>query len=112
MRLATRCLSGLAIFGLACASIPERTKRELAAPIECEDLDLQMARLSRDHSAPMQRFVAGVQGILPPAVVISLVRDLLGKPRGIYVDHWRVAFGSYNEKIEGRMDQLFEKCGD
>ena len=108
------CLAGSLSLVLAlvtgCASIPERTKRELASPIHCDDVDLQIARLSRDHAAPAQRFWAGLQGVFPLTVVVSLVRDLLGKPRGIYLDHWRVAFGSYNEKIEGRMDALQDAC--
>ena len=70
-----------------------------------------MARLSRDHAAPAQRFVAGIQGVFPLSVVISLVRDVLGKPRGIYLDHWRVAFAMYNDMIEERMDALQDRCG-
>jgi hypothetical protein len=95
---------------VGCASIPERTKRDLTLPVECENADLQLARMARDHAAPGERFVAGLQGILPPAVLISLGRDLAGKPRGIYLDHWRVAFGQYNEKIEARIDQTHEQC--
>ncbi len=106
-------LVGLLVLAIVagCASIPERTKRELESPVECDDVDLQMARLSRDHAAPAQRFVAGIQGVFPLSVVISLVRDVLGKPRGMYLDHWRVAFAAYNEKIEDRMDELQDRCG-
>ncbi len=106
-------LVGMLVLGLVvgCASIPERTKRELESPVACEHVDLQMARLARDHAAPAQRFVAGIQGVFPLSVVISLVRDLLGKPRGIYLDHWRVAFAMYNDRIEERMDALQERCG-
>lgn len=96
--------------GTGCASIPERTKHELEQPLDCEHLDLQVARLSRDHAAPGQRLIAGIQGVFPLSVVISLVRDVLGKPRGIYMDHWRVAFGTYNERIEHRLDALHLEC--
>jgi hypothetical protein len=106
------CLAGLLALALAsgCVSIPERTKHELESPVSCENVDLQMARLARDHAAPGNRFVAGFQGIFPLSVVISLIRDVLAKPRGIYLDHWRVAFGSYNDKIEARMDELHKQC--
>jgi len=40
-------------------------------------------------------------------IVLSLLRDVIGKPyRSIYLDHWRVAFGSFNKQIEGRMAEL------
>jgi hypothetical protein len=43
--------------------------------------------------------------------VLSLLRDIIGKPyRSIYLDHWRVAFGSYSEKIDVRVGEL-EACG-
>ena len=41
-------------------------------------------------------------------VVLSLLRDIfIGKPyRSIYLDHWRVAFGSYNRQIDERVREL------
>jgi len=49
----------------------------------------------------------GIQGIAPPMVVLSLLRDIYGKPfRSVYLDHWRIAFGSYNRRIDERVTEL------
>lgn len=103
-------LSLVVVLCLGCVSIPERTRSELEKSVHCDDVDLQMARLSRDHAAPGQRFIAGLQGLFPISVVVSLVRSAVGRPRGMYLDHWRVAFGSYNQRIEDRMDALQDAC--
>ena len=41
-------------------------------------------------------------------VALSLLRDIfIGWPyRSIYLDHWRVAFGSYNTRIDTRVAEL------
>ncbi len=41
-------------------------------------------------------------------VILSLLRDIfIGKPyRGIYLDHWRVSFGSYDRQIDERVGDL------
>lgn len=101
----------LVVIVAGCVSIPESTKRELESPLECHHVDMQMARLSSDRPTPVKRVRAVIQGVFPIAVAISLVRGVLGKPRGIYRDHWRVAFGVYNEKIDDRMHDLRDRCG-
>ena len=67
-----------------------------------------------DESRPggFKRVQHGLQGVAPPMVILSLVRDIfIGKPyRSIYLDHWRVAFGSYNKKIDERVSEL-QACG-
>ena len=46
---------------------------------------------------------------MPPMIVLSLIRDIIGKPyRSIYLDHWRVAFGSWNNRIDERVAELNE----
>ena len=44
-------------------------------------------------------------------IVLSLLRDVIGIPyRSIYLDHWRVAFGTYNHSIDHRVIEL-RACG-
>jgi len=54
------------------------------------------------------RFLQGFQGIAPPMIVLSVLRDAVwGKPfRSVYLDHWRIAFGSYNRRIDERVTEL------
>ena len=53
----------------------------------------------------------GMQGIMPPLAVLSVLRDVVGVPyRSIYLDHWRVAFGTYDHAIDHRVDEL-KRCG-
>lgn len=110
-RVAVMLLVLVAPLASGCVSIPQRTKQDLAAPLDCKHLDLQMARLARDYSSPGERFIAGVQGIIPTSAIPSLIRAAIGKPSSMYLDHWRVALGYTNDEIDQRMDALYEKCG-
>jgi hypothetical protein len=40
-------------------------------------------------------------------IVLSLLRDAYVKPhRSIYLEHWRVALGSYSRQIDTRVAEL------
>jgi hypothetical protein len=82
----------------------------LQAPTSCKNAQQDIQALQQERAGGLERTSHGLQSILPPAVVISLLRDAYGKPfRSIYLDHWRIAFGSYNQRIDKRVSEL-ERC--
>jgi hypothetical protein len=86
-------------------------RKMLQEPASCENPQGDIETLQASRAGGGKRFAQGLQGIMPPMIVLSLIRDIFGKPyRSIYLDHWRVAFGSYNKKIDTRVTEL-EACG-
>lgn len=105
---ALACVVVLASSG--CAGMNADARAMLQQPASCQNPKGDIETLEASRAGGGKRFLQGIQGILPPLVVISLVRDIFGIPyRSIYLDHWRVAFGSYNEKIDARVAEL-EAC--
>ncbi len=112
---AGRAVALLMVVGLlaaGCAGIDPKARKMLQQPADCASAAADSAYLVEQKQGGWWRFAQGLQGIAPPLVVLSLLRDLfIGKPyRSIYLDHWRVAFGRYNEKIDNRVAEL-ESCG-
>jgi len=91
-----------------CAGLTPQTRQVLYEPARCENATSNIRSLESDRPGGGQRFLHGLQAILPPAIVIGLLRDIFwGKPyRSIYLDHWRIAFGSYSKRIDTRVGQL------
>ena len=90
-----------------CAGMNPDARALRQEPASCENPqgDTQVLEASRPSGG--KRFTQGLQGIMPPMIVLSLLRDIVGKPyRSIYLDHWRVAFGSYTTKIDERVAEL------
>ncbi len=102
-------LAACALFAAGCAGMNLDARQTLQAPAECGQ-SVEVLEASRANG--FKRFTQGLQGILPPMIVLSVLRDLLiGEPyRSVYLDHWRVAFGSYNGKIDQRVEYL-GACG-
>ena len=102
-------LAACALFAAGCAGMTPEARQILQQPANCEQ-DTQELEASRAGGG--KRFVQGLQGIAPPLLVLSLLRDIfIGKPyRSIYLDHWRVAFGSYNKKIDERVAEIRQSC--
>jgi hypothetical protein len=83
----------------------------LQQPANCEAAQPDTQALEASRPGGFKRFTHGLQGIMPPMVVLSLLRDIVGKPyRSIYLDHRRVAFGSYSKQIDARVAEL-AACG-
>ena len=101
-------LAGLALFTYGCAGINPDARKMLQEPAACESPQQDIRLLEDSRAGGFKRVSQGIQGVAPPSVVISLIRDIfIGKPyRSIYLDHWRVAFGSYNKKIDTRVAKL------
>jgi hypothetical protein len=103
-------LAVCSLFAVGCVGIDPEARKVLKQPANCGAASQQIPMLEEEHASWVWRITQGVQGIAPPMVVISLVRDLFAWPyRSVYLDHWRVAFGSYNGKIDDRVGEL-KKC--
>jgi len=93
-----------------CAGMKPDARAMLQEPARCSNPQGDIQTLEASRPSGGKRFVQGLQGIAPPMVVLSLLRDVVGKPyRSIYLDHWRVAFGSYSRRIDERVAEL-EQC--
>jgi hypothetical protein len=100
-------VAGLALLNTACAGISAEARSNIQEPVMCADAPAQIDLLQENRAKPGLRVVQGVQALAPPMVVLSLLRDVYGKPfRSIYLDHWRIAFGSYNRRIDERVSEL------
>jgi len=101
-----------ALFATGCAGISHEARQLIQQPADCADAQANIDVLKENRAGAGKRVVQGFQGVLPPMVVLSVLRDtFIGKPfRSVYLDHWRIAFGSYNGRIDERVSEL-EACG-
>ena len=97
-----------ALLTAGCAGMHADARQILQQPANCGQAQLDIQTLEASRPSGGKRFVQGVQGIAPPMVALSLLRDIfIGRPyRSVYLDHWRVAFGSYNTRIDTRVAEL------
>jgi hypothetical protein len=100
------------MLAVGCAGMTPEARQLLQQPATCERAAEDTQTLQASRAGGMKRVAQGFQGIAPPMIVLSGLRDIfIGKPyRSIYLDHWRVAFGSYNRQIDARVKEL-EACG-
>ena len=90
-----------------CVGIDPEARKLLQEPANCSSAQQDTQTLQAAEAHAGKRVAHVVQGVFPVAVVLSLIRDVIGKPyRSIYLDHWRVAFGSYNNQIRERVGEL------
>ena len=109
VRTGAAMLAACALFAAGCAGMNLDARETLQASPECGQ---SVEELKASRANGFKRFTQGVQAIAPPMIVLSGLRDLLiGKPyRSVYLDHWRVAFGAYNDRIDKRVEYL-QACG-
>ena len=93
-----------------CAGIAPQAKDLLSEPPQCRTAAADLAVLEDSKRGWLQRLAHGIQGVAPPAVIISLFRDISGNPHGLYMDHWRTAFGTYNERIDSKVGEIRAAC--
>ena len=105
-------LLACALVTSGCAGMNLDAREILQRPASCDSAQPDIEALEASRGGAGWRFGQGLQGILPPMIILSLLRDaFIAKPyRSIYLDHWRVAFGSYNEQIDLRVTEL-QNCG-
>ena len=110
LRTGAALLAACALLITGCAGMNPDARETLQQPPECGQ---SVEQLEASRGSGMWRLGQGLQGIMPPMIVLSVLRDsFIGKPyRSVYLDHWRVAFGSYNRKIDARVDYL-QACGE
>ena len=107
-RTAVALIAAIALFAAGCAGIDPGARKMLQEPPNCGAAAQDVQTLEDARQGGLTRFSQFIQGVAPPIIILSLLRDIfIGKPyRSIYLDHWRVAFGSYNRKIEERVEEL------
>ena len=103
--------AAVALVATGCAGISPEARQMLQQPADCASAQQDIEVLKEDRAGAGLRVVQGIQGIAPPMVVLSSLRDIfIGKPfRSVYFDHWRIAFGSYNGQIDAKVVEL-EGC--
>ena len=106
-----RCTAaGAAAFALlatGCAGMNPDARKMLQEPVSCANPEADVQFLEEHRPGGFKRFRQGLQAVLPPMIVLSGLRDIVGKPyRSIYLDHWRVAFGTWDHAIDHRVDEL------
>ncbi len=108
VRTAVVSIAAIALFAAGCAGIDPGARKMLQQPANCAAASQDIPTLEDARQGTLKRVTQGLQGVAPPMVILSLVRDIfIGKPyRSIYLDHWRVAFGSYNRQIDERVEEL------
>ncbi len=95
------------IFLSGCVGINPKARMELQGPPDCAESAEQIQTLEEARAGGVFRFTQFLQALAPPMVALSLLRDIYGKPyRSSYLDHWRVWTGSYNRKIDARVNEL------
>ncbi len=104
----------LVVFGLlatGCAGMNPDARKMLQKPASCANPQADLQLLEEHRPGTFKRITQGLQAVAPPMIVLSLLRDIIGLPyRSIYLDHWRVAFGTYDRKIDDRVSEL-RACG-
>ena len=104
----------LLVFGLlatGCAGMNPDARKMLQEPASCEHPQADIQLLEDHRPGAFKRVTQGLQAVAPPMIVLSLLRDIIGLPyRSIYLDHWRVAFGTYDHAIDHRVIEL-RACG-
>jgi hypothetical protein len=98
--------------GYGCAGMNPDARKMLYEPASCDSPQADIKTLEDSRPGGFKRFTQGIQAIAPPIIVLSLLRDVVGIPyRSIYLDHWRVAFGTYDHKIDHRVEKL-QACSE
>ena len=100
------CVVGL----VGCVQFDPAARHSLEAPPNCSTRINDIVLLESNRTGGWTRTSQGLLAILPPSVIISLIRDIAGKPRGLYLDHWKVALGIYNRRITERVTELNTTC--
>ena len=109
-RHTTVYLSMLLVFALSCASISQETIAAIEKPVDCSSASEDVAYLDDEKSGFFGRLLAGITAVLPPGSFIVIGRDLFNSPDGIWTDKWKVAFGSYNRRMDTKIAATRQQC--
>ena len=100
----------VALVGVGCASISQETIAEINEPVNCATAERDIAFLEDEKSGFFFRTLAVITAILPPGSFIVIGRDLFGAPDGIWTDKFKVGFGTYNDKMDEKIEQTRQEC--
>jgi hypothetical protein len=112
VRIVCGVFAASVLFASGCAGISPEARGILQQPMSCDNAQQDVQELQGSRASGGLRLAQGFQAIAPPMIVLSVLRDIfIGEPfRSVYLDHWRIAFGSYNNRIDARVSEL-ESCG-
>jgi len=100
----------LLMFSLSCASISQDTIAAIERPVDCSSASEDVAYLEDAKSGFFGRLIAGITAVLPPGSFIVIGRGLFNSPDGIWTDKWKVAFGSYNRRMDTKIAATRQQC--
>jgi hypothetical protein len=100
----------VALLGVGCASISQEAIAEINSPVDCATAERDVAFLEEEKSGFLFRTLAVITAILPPGSFIVIGRDLFSAPDGIWTDKFRVGFGTYNDKIDEKIERTRQEC--
>lgn len=108
LRSGTVVLMVFCLLAAGCAGMNPEARKMLQEPMSCANSQVDIQLLEDHRPGAFKRVTQGLQAVAPPMIVLSLLRDIfIGKPyRSIYLDHWRVAFGTYDHAIDHRVSEL------
>ncbi len=94
----------------ACVGISPEAKMKISEPVNCSSGYADISYLKSEHASAGKRFVQGLFGVLPPSIIISAIRAAARSPERMYLDHWSVASGSYNEQMDDKIASIRQTC--
>ena len=107
VRSATTMLCVCALLATGCAGMNPDARAMLQRPSSCDNPQADIEKIAERRPRGGKHILTSLQSFMPPMIVLSLLRDIVGIPyRSIWLDHYRVAFGSYTEKIDTRVAEL------
>jgi hypothetical protein len=103
---ATVLIAGCAaVLSAGCATEKYKKGEQLAhAPIQCDIAEADIRVLLSEKAHVQEQGAAGVESILPAAVVVGLIVGQEG-------ENLKVGSGAYNRMIDKRIAQIKKQCG-
>jgi hypothetical protein len=89
---------------LACKTISDEAKQEIAKPVDCATAQEDMALLEGEKVSVAEQAAAGVRTVFPIALIGGIAQGDLG-------NRARVAIGDYNRQLDEKMFQIRQQCG-
>lgn len=89
---------------VACTSISDDAKEALAAPIDCDTAEQDIALLEAERASTAEQIGAGIRTVTPVGAVAALLR-------GDMQDRASVTTGEYNQMIDFKIADIRGVCG-
>lgn len=89
---------------LACKTIPDEAKQDLAKPVNCETAPQDIEALEGEKASVAKQIAEGVTAVAPAGAVIGILTLQEG-------DKLKVAVGEYNHQITEKIKEIKSTCG-